>query len=89
MEIMYILLVIAGIIGLVLFYFIFSYIALWIQALVSGAKVWAVQHYFHAVQKGAAQAYRGVQDHGGERPGSTLPRTAWNPISWPAEMSPG
>ena len=39
MEIMYILLIIAGIIGLVLFYFIFSYISLWLQALVSGSSV--------------------------------------------------
>jgi uncharacterized protein YqfA (UPF0365 family) len=39
MDIMYILLIIAGIIGLVLFYFIFSYISLWLQALVSGASV--------------------------------------------------
>ena len=39
MDFMYILMIIAGIIGLVLVYFAFSYIALWIQALVSGAKV--------------------------------------------------
>ena len=39
MEFMYILFIIAGIIGLVLVYFAFSYIGLWIQALVSGAKV--------------------------------------------------
>ncbi len=39
MEFMYILPIIAGIIGLVVFYFIFSYLSLWIQALVSGAKV--------------------------------------------------
>ena len=39
MDIMYILLIVAGIIGLVLFYFIFSYISLWLQALVSGASV--------------------------------------------------
>ncbi len=39
MDFMYILLIVAGLIGLVLFYFIFSYVALWIQALVSGATV--------------------------------------------------
>ncbi len=39
MDMMFILIIIAGIIGLVLFYFIFSYIALWVQALVSGARV--------------------------------------------------
>lgn len=39
MDFMYILFIIVGILGLVLFYFIFSYLALWIQALVSGAKV--------------------------------------------------
>lgn len=37
MDFMYILLILAGIIGLVLFYFIFSYLSLWLQALVSGA----------------------------------------------------
>jgi uncharacterized protein YqfA (UPF0365 family) len=39
MDFMYILLILAGILGLVLFYFILSYLALWLQALVSGAKV--------------------------------------------------
>jgi len=39
MDISFILLIIVGIVGLVLFYFIFSSLALWIQALVSGAKV--------------------------------------------------
>ncbi|MDD9302306.1 MAG: flotillin-like protein FloA [Desulfobacter sp.] len=39
MDFMYILLIVAGIIGLVLVYFAFSYIGLWIQALVSGATV--------------------------------------------------
>jgi uncharacterized protein YqfA (UPF0365 family) len=39
MDFMYILLILAGIIGLVLFSFILSYLALWLQALVSGAKV--------------------------------------------------
>ena len=39
MEFMYIAVIIVGIVGLVLVYFAFSYIGLWIQALVSGAKV--------------------------------------------------
>ncbi|MCG8689447.1 MAG: flotillin-like protein FloA [Desulfobacterales bacterium] len=39
MDFMYILLIIAGIIGLVVVYFAFSYIGLWIQAIVSGARV--------------------------------------------------
>lgn len=39
MQIMSILLIIAGILGLVLVYFAFSYIGLWLQALVSGARV--------------------------------------------------
>ncbi|WP_319576347.1 flotillin-like protein FloA [uncultured Desulfobacter sp.] len=39
MQIMSILLIIAGILGLVLVYFAFSYIGLWVQALVSGARV--------------------------------------------------
>jgi len=39
MDFMYILFIVAGIIGLVLVYLAFSYIGLWIQALVSGAKV--------------------------------------------------
>ncbi|WP_020589270.1 flotillin-like protein FloA [Desulfobacter curvatus] len=39
MQIMSILLIIAGILGLVIVYFAFSYIGLWIQALVSGARV--------------------------------------------------
>ena len=39
MEIMSILLIIAGILGLVLVYFAFSYLGLWVQALVSGARV--------------------------------------------------
>ena len=39
MEFMYIAFIIVGIVGLVLVYFAFSYIGLWIQALVSGAKV--------------------------------------------------
>ena len=44
MDIMYILLIIAGIIGLVLFYFIFSYVGLWLQALVSGGVTGVCQH---------------------------------------------
>ncbi|WP_321495304.1 flotillin-like protein FloA [uncultured Desulfobacter sp.] len=39
MQIMSILFIIAGILGLILVYFAFSYIGLWIQALVSGARV--------------------------------------------------
>jgi len=39
MDFMYIALIVLSIIGLVLVYFAFSYIGLWIQALVSGAKV--------------------------------------------------
>nr|WP_320015971.1 flotillin-like protein FloA [uncultured Desulfobacter sp.] len=39
MQIMSILLILAGILGLVLVYFAFSYIGLWVQALVSGARV--------------------------------------------------
>ncbi len=39
MDFMYIAVIIIGIIGLVLVYFAFSYIGLWVQALVSGAKV--------------------------------------------------
>lgn len=51
MSIMYILLIIAGIIGLVLFYFIFSYISLWLQALVSGAKVGLLNIIFMRFRK--------------------------------------
>ena len=51
MDIMFILLVIAGIIALVLFYFIFSYIALWLQALVSGAKVGLINIIFMRFRK--------------------------------------
>ncbi|HKL83028.1 MAG TPA: flotillin-like protein FloA [Desulfobacter sp.] len=39
MQLMSILIIIVGILGLVLVYFAFSYIGLWIQALVSGARV--------------------------------------------------
>jgi uncharacterized protein YqfA (UPF0365 family) len=51
MDVMYILLMIAGVIGLVLFYFIFSYIALWLQALVSGAKVGLLNIIFMRFRK--------------------------------------
>ncbi len=51
MEFSVILLIIAGIIGLVLFYFIFSYIALWVQALVSGAKVGLLNIIFMRFRK--------------------------------------
>jgi len=51
MDLMVILLIIAGIIGLVLFYFIFSYITLWIQALVSGAKVGLINIIFMRFRK--------------------------------------
>ena len=51
MDIMFILLIIAVIIGLVLFYFIFSYMALWVQALVSGAKVGLINIIFMRFRK--------------------------------------
>ena len=51
MDFMYILLIIAGIVGLALFYFIFSYIALWLQALVSGAKVGLINIIFMRLRK--------------------------------------
>jgi len=51
MDIMYILLIIAGVIGLVLFYFIFSYISLWLQALVSGASVGLLNIIFMRFRK--------------------------------------
>jgi len=51
MDIMYILLIFAGIIALVLFYFIFSYISLWLQALVSGAKVGLLNIIFMRFRK--------------------------------------
>jgi uncharacterized protein YqfA (UPF0365 family) len=51
MEIMYILLIIAGMIGLVLFYFIFSYISLWLQALVSGGSVGLLNIIFMRFRK--------------------------------------
>jgi len=51
MDFMYILLIFAGVIGLVLFYFIFSYLALWLQALVSGAKVGLINIIFMRFRK--------------------------------------
>ncbi|WP_457552041.1 flotillin-like protein FloA [Desulfobacula sp.] len=51
MNFMTILLIVAGIIALVLFYFIFSYLALWLQALVSGAKVGLVNIIFMRFRK--------------------------------------
>ncbi len=51
MDMMFILIIIAGIIGLVLFYFIFSYIALWVQALVSGARVGLMNIIFMRFRK--------------------------------------
>ena len=51
MDMMFILIIIAGIIGLVLFYFIFSYIALWVQALVSGARVGLLNIIFMRFRK--------------------------------------
>src|SRR3989339_461199 len=51
MDLMLVLLIIAGIIGFVLFYFIFSHLALWLQALVSGAKVGLVNIIFMRLRK--------------------------------------
>ena len=51
MDFMYILLIIAGVIGVALFYFIFAYIALWLQALVSGAKVGLINIIFMRFRK--------------------------------------
>lgn len=51
MNLMYILFIIAGIIALVLFYFIFSYLTLWLQALVSGAKVGLINIIFMRLRK--------------------------------------
>ena len=51
MDFMFILVIIAGIIGLVLFYLIFSYLALWLQALVSGAKVGLINMIFMRFRK--------------------------------------
>jgi len=51
MNFMFILLIIAGVVGLALFYFIFSYISLWLQALVSGAKVGLINIIFMRLRK--------------------------------------
>lgn len=51
MEIMSILLIIAGILGLVIVYFAFSYIGLWVQALVSGARVGLLNIIFMRFRK--------------------------------------
>ncbi|MBF0202244.1 MAG: flotillin-like protein FloA [Desulfamplus sp.] len=51
MDFMFILALIAGVIGLAVFYLIFSYITLWIQALVSGAKVGLVNIIFMRFRK--------------------------------------
>lgn len=51
MDMMYILFIIIGLIGIVLFYFVFSYIALWLQALVSGAKVGLINIIFMRFRK--------------------------------------
>jgi len=51
MEFTFILVIIAGVIALVLFYFIFSYLALWVQALVSGAKVGLLNIIFMRFRK--------------------------------------
>ena len=51
MDIMLILLAIAAIIALVLFYFIFSYISLGVQALVSGARVGLINIIFMRFRK--------------------------------------
>ncbi len=51
MDIMFILLITAGVIALVLFYFIFSYISLWLQALVSGASVGLLNIIFMRFRK--------------------------------------
>lgn len=51
MELPVILVIIAGIIALVLFYFIFSYLALWVQALVSGARVGLLNIIFMRFRK--------------------------------------
>jgi len=51
MDFMFILVIIAGVIGLVLFYFIFSYLTLWLQALVSGAKVGLINIIFMRFRK--------------------------------------
>jgi uncharacterized protein YqfA (UPF0365 family) len=51
MDFRYVLIIIAGLVGIVLFYFIFSYLALWLQALVSGAKVGLINIIFMRFRK--------------------------------------
>ena len=51
MQIMSILMIIAGILGLVIVYFAFSYIGLWVQALVSGARVGLLNIIFMRFRK--------------------------------------
>ena len=51
MEFTFILLIVAGIIGLVVFVFILSYLQLWLQALVSGAKVGLINIIFMRLRK--------------------------------------
>lgn len=51
MGFQYVLLIIAGIVGIVLLYFIFSYLALWLQAFVSGAKVGLINIIFMRFRK--------------------------------------
>ncbi|MFH2057417.1 MAG: flotillin-like protein FloA [Pseudomonadota bacterium] len=51
MEFTFILLIVAGVIGLVVFVFILSYLQLWLQALVSGAKVGLANIIFMRLRK--------------------------------------
>ncbi|MBU1195451.1 MAG: flotillin-like protein FloA [Proteobacteria bacterium] len=51
MEFPVILMIIAGVVALVVFYFIFSYLALWVQALVSGARVGLLNIIFMRFRK--------------------------------------
>ena len=51
MDFMFILVILAGVVALVLFYFAFSYLNLWIQALVSGAKVGLINIIFMRFRK--------------------------------------
>ncbi|MCP3941770.1 MAG: flotillin-like protein FloA [Desulfobacteraceae bacterium] len=51
MDIIQILVIVAGVIALALFYFIFSYLSLWLQALVSGARVGLLNIIFMRLRK--------------------------------------
>lgn len=51
MDFRYVLIIIAGLIGLVILYSVFSYLALWVQALVSGAKVGLINIIFMRFRK--------------------------------------